>query len=199
MTRVWRLRAAATIAVPGRDVAAHRHPDWPTASRASTSGTRRPSSTSRRLVPVLGLAVWLASPAAAQNAGELQRGASGGRLTPDAVASLLEQAKTAAFEVGMQSEPAPRQRSLTRMMTGLGLAVAGGRLVWYRFEDKDCREPEGARCAWVAGAGVAGLGVGVLLLTVLSSTPAARSVHFEPQPGGLGVRVDLLGSSSARR
>ena len=80
-------------------------------------------------------------------------------------------------------------------MSGLALAVAGGRLVWYRFEDKDCRESEGARCAWVAGAGAAGLGVGVLLMTVLASTPAAPSVHFEPRPGGAGVRVDLLGRS----
>ena len=32
------------------------------------------------------------------------------------------------------------------MMTGLMLSMVGGRLLWYRFEDKDCREPEGGRC-----------------------------------------------------
>lgn len=110
-------------------------------------------------------------------------------LTSDAGADVLEQAKTAAFELGMESAPPPRQRSLERMMTGLALAMAGGRLVWYRFEDKDCREPEGARCAWAAGAGVAGLAVGVLLMTVLATTPAAPSVSFEPQPGGVTVRA----------
>ncbi len=44
-------------------------------------------------------------------------------------------------------------------MTGLALVMVGGRLVWYRFEDKDCREPEGTRCAWAAG-----LAAGVLLM-----------------------------------
>ena len=111
------------------------------------------------------------------------------QLASDAGADVLEQARTAAFELGMESETPPRQRSLERMMTGLGLAIAGGRLVWYRFEDKDCREPVETRCAWVAGAGAAGLAVGVLLMTVLGTTPAAPSVSFEPQPGGVEVRA----------
>ena len=111
-------------------------------------------------------------------------------LASDAGADVLEQAKTAAFELGMESEaPPPRQRSLERMMTGLALAATGGRLVWYRFEDKDCREPDGTRCAWIAGAGVVGLAVGVLLMTVLATTPAAPSDSFEPQPGGVEVRA----------
>ena len=110
-------------------------------------------------------------------------------LASDAGADVLEQAMTAAFELGMESETPPRQRSLERMMTGLVLAIAGGRLVWYRFEDKDCREPEGTRCAWIAGAGAAGLALGVLLMTVLATTPAAPSVSFEPQPGGVEVRA----------
>ena len=59
----------------------------------------------------------------------------------------------------MQSEAVLRQRSMERMMTGLALVMVGGRLVWYRFEDKDCREPEGTRCAWAAG-----LAAGVLLV-----------------------------------
>ena len=74
-------------------------------------------------------------------------------------------------------------------MTGLALAVVGGRLVWYRFEDKDCREPEGTRCAWAAGTGAAGLAVGVLLMTVLSTTAAAPSVTFEPRRGGVAARA----------
>ena len=75
-------------------------------------------------------------------------------------------------------------------MTGLVLAVVGGWLVWYRFEDKDCREPEGTRCAWAAAAGAAGLAVGVLLMTVLSTAPAAApSVTFEPRRGGVAVRA----------
>ena len=110
-------------------------------------------------------------------------------VASDAGADVLEQAKTAAFELGMESETPPRQRSLERMMTGQVLAIAGGRLVWYRFEDKDCREPEGTRCAWIAGAGAAGLALGVLLMTVLATTPAAPSVSFEPQPGGVEVRA----------
>ena len=111
-------------------------------------------------------------------------------LASDAGAEVLEQAKAAAFELGLESEAPPRrQRSIERMMTGLALAIAGGRLVWYRLEDKDCREPGGTRCAWVAGAGAAGLATGVLLMTVLSTTPAAPSVTFEPRPGGAEVRA----------
>ena len=69
-------------------------------------------------------------------------------LAADAGGDVLEQARAAAFEVGVQSAPAPRQLSLERMMTGLGLAIVGGRLVWYRFEDKDCREGRGpAACS----------------------------------------------------
>ena len=111
-------------------------------------------------------------------------------LASDAGADVLQQAKMAAFELGMESEAAPRQRSMERMMTGLALAVVGGRLVWYRFEDKDCREPEGTRCAWAAGAGAAGLAVGVLLMTVLSTTPApAPAVTFEPRRAEVAVRA----------
>ena len=111
-------------------------------------------------------------------------------LASDAGAEVLEQAKEAALELGLESEaPQRRQRSIERMMTGLALAIVGGRLVWYRLEDKDCREPEGSRCAWVAGAGGAGLAAGVLLMTVLSTTPAAPSVSFQPRPGGGEVRA----------
>ena len=111
-------------------------------------------------------------------------------LAADADASVLEQAKAAAFELGQETEGEPRQRSLERMMTGLALATVGARLVWYRFEDKDCREPQGARCAWAAGTGAAGLAVGMLLMTVLSTpSTAAPSVSFEPQPGGVAVRA----------
>lgn len=151
----------------------------------------------RRIVPMVGFATWLACPAAAQDPGEPRPQEEPGRLAAHAGAALLTQAKTAAFELGMQTQTqtVPRQRSLERMMTGLVLAVAGGRLLWYRLEDKDCREPTGPRCAWSAGAGATGLGVGALLMTVFASTPAAPSVYFEPQPGGAAVRLDLLGSS----
>ena len=77
-------------------------------------------------------------------------------------------------------------------MTGLGLAVAGGRLVWYRFyrfEDKDCREPVGPRCGVTLWAGAAGLASGLLLMTVFADVPAAPSVGFEPRPGGGTVRA----------
>ena len=109
----------------------------------------------------------------------------------DAEADVLEQAKAAAVEFGMQAarEDRPRQRSFERTMTGLALAVVGGRLVWYRFEDKDCREPEGARCDWIAGAGLARLVAGGLLMTVLGRVPAAPSIGFEPRPGGAAVRA----------
>ena len=110
-------------------------------------------------------------------------------LAADAGADVLEQAKTAAVEFGVQTEAVPRRRSFERTMTGLALAMAGGRLVWYRFEDKDCREPEGTRCAWAAGAGAAGLVVGVLLMTELATVPAAPSVGFEPRPGGVAIRA----------
>ena len=63
-------------------------------------------------------------------------------------------------------------------------------LVWYRFEDKDCREPEGTRCAREAAAGAAGLAAGVLLMTVLSTAPAAvPSVTLEPRRGGVVIRA----------
>ena len=181
---------------------------------------RTPTSTIRRLVPILGLAVALATPASAQHPGAgashgrqktggLHRinwvragvtagaGASHGRQKTglpavESGADVLEQARTAAFELGMEQEAAPpRQRSLPRMMTGLTLAVVGSRLVWYRIEDKDCREPEGTRCAWAGGAGAAGLAVGVLLMTVLATAPAARSVNVEPQPGGAAIRATV--------
>ena len=107
----------------------------------------------------------------------------------DAGGNVLEQAKAAAFEAGVQSTPAPRRRSFERMMTGLGLAVVGGRLVWYRFEDKDCREAAGPRCAVAVWAGAAGLASGLLLMTVFADVPAAPSVGFEPRPGGATVRA----------
>ena len=110
-------------------------------------------------------------------------------LAADAGGDVLEQAKAAAFEVGVQAAPARRQRSLERMMTGLGLAIVGGRLVWYRFEDKDCREPVGPRCGVTLWAGAAGLASGLLLMTVFSDVPAAPSVGFEPRPGGGTVRA----------
>ncbi len=111
-------------------------------------------------------------------------------LASDAGAGVLEQARAAAFEAGLQSEAPPRrQRSLERTMTGLALAMVGGRLVWYRLEDKDCREPGSARCAWAAAGGAAGLAAGVLLMTVLGTAPAAPSVSFQPRPGGAEVRA----------
>ena len=113
-------------------------------------------------------------------------------LAGDAGADVLEQARKAAVEAAMETEAPPRQRSFERMMTGLALAVVGGRLVWYRLEDKDCREPGATRCAWAAGAGVAGLAVGALLMTVLSTVPAAPSVNFEPRPGGMMVRTVVV-------
>ncbi len=109
----------------------------------------------------------------------------------DAGGNVLEQAKAAAFEAGVQAPPARRQLSLERVMTGLGLAIAGGRLVWYRFEDKDCREVAGPRCAVTAWAGAAGLASGLLLMTVFADVPAAPSVDFEPRPGGGAVRAGV--------
>ena len=111
-------------------------------------------------------------------------------LAADAGGDVLEQAKAAAFEAGVQATQAPRQRSFERMMTGLGLALVGGRLVWYRFEDKDCREPVGPRCGVVLWAGAAGLASGLLLMTVFADVPAATpSVGFEPRPGGGTIRA----------
>ena len=110
-------------------------------------------------------------------------------LAADAGGNVLEQAKAAAFEAGVQAPPVRRQRSLERMMTGLGLAIAGGRLVWYRFEDKDCREPVGPRCGVTVWAGAAGVASGLLLMTVFADVPAAPSVGFEPRSGGGTVRA----------
>ena len=119
-------------------------------------------------------------------------------LAADAGADVLEQAKAAVVELGMQTEAALRQRAMERMMIGLGLAMVGGRLVRYRVEDKACREPEGPRCASAAGAGTAGLAVGVLLMTVLPTAPAAPSVSLEPQPGGVAV-AESSASDAAQR
>ena len=54
-------------------------------------------------------------------------------------------------------------------MTGLGLVVVGGRLVWW--------------------AGTVALAAGALLMTVLGTAPAAPSVSFEPRSGGVGART----------
>ena len=110
-------------------------------------------------------------------------------LAADARGDVLEQAKAAAFEAGVQAAPPRRQRSLERMMTGLGLAIAGGRLVWYRFEDKDCREPVGPRCGVTVWAGAAGVASGLLLMTVFADVPAAPSVDYQPRAGGGAVRA----------
>ena len=73
-----------------------------------------------------------------------------GLLPIDAHVDLLEKAKAAALAFGAQTAPVPGQPPFGRMMTGLALAATGARLLWYRFEDKDCREPEGVRCNVVA-------------------------------------------------
>ena len=104
-------------------------------------------------------------------------------------ADVLEQAKAAAAEFTAQQSPVPRQRSFNRMMTGLGLAMVGGRLVWYRLEDKDCRGPGGPRCDVIGWGGAAALASGLLLMTVLSDIPASPAVTFEPRPSGGAVRA----------
>ena len=118
-------------------------------------------------------------------------------LAADADAEVLEQAKAAAFELGQETEGAPRQRSLERMMTGLALATVGARLVWYRFEDKDCREPQGTRCAWAAGTGAAGLAVGMLLMTVLSAPSTAAPSESTTPPSWPATSKPPTGSSTS--
>ena len=76
-------------------------------------------------------------------------------------------------------------------MTGLGLAVVGGRLVWYRFEDKGCRDAPGPRCAATVWAGAAGLASGLLLMTVFAEVPAAPSVD-----SSRGLAAEPSGPSS---
>ncbi len=110
-------------------------------------------------------------------------------LNVDARADVLEQAKAAARELGAQTAPVPRRPSFGRLMTGLAMASVGGRLLWYRFEDKDCREPEGPRCDIVAAAGAVGLVGGLLLMTVLVDVPAAPSVTITPQLGRGAVQA----------
>ena len=122
-------------------------------------------------------------------------------LTGAVSADVLEQAKEAAFELGLQTDPAPVQRSLNRMMTGLMLSVVGGRLLWYRVEDKDCRKPDGRRCDWVAAAGAASLASGLLLMTVLADVPGGAGGHLHAaarrRRGSGGHR--LLTAADARR
>ena len=65
-------------------------------------------------------------------------------LTGAARADVLEDVKAAVDQAA--NSPPRRQRSFERTMGGLGLAVVGARLVWYRLEDKDCREARGLRC-----------------------------------------------------
>lgn len=110
-------------------------------------------------------------------------------LTGEVGADVLGQAKAASLQRGRQTDPARVQRSFNRTMTGLALSIVGGRLLWYRFEDKDCREPEGPRCDWVSAAGAASLASGLLLMTVLADVPASPSVTFTPQAGGGVVRA----------
>ena len=109
-------------------------------------------------------------------------------LPATAPADVLEQAEEAARATRLQA-PGPRQRSFNRMMTGLGLSIVGARMLWYRFEDRSCREPEGSRCDVIGAVSAAGLASGLLLMTVFSDIPAAPAVTFEPRPGGAYVRL----------
>lgn len=110
-------------------------------------------------------------------------------LTGEVGADVLGQAKEAAFQLGRQTDPAPVQRSLNRTMTGLALSIVGARLLWYRLEDKDCREPAARRCDWVSVAGAGSLASGLLLMTVLAEVPASPAVTFTPRAGGGVVRA----------
>ncbi len=109
-------------------------------------------------------------------------------LPAPAAADLLKQAEEGA-RVTRLASPAPRQRSFNRMMTGLGLAAVGGRLLWYRFEDRSCREPEGRRCDIIGVTSAAGLVSGLLLMTVFSDVPAAPAITFGPRPRGAEILV----------
>ena len=112
-------------------------------------------------------------------------------LPATAPADVLEQAEEAARATRLQA-PGPRQRSFNRMMTGLGLSIVGARMLWYRFEDRSCREPEGGpQCDVIGVASAAGLASGLLLMTVFSDIPAAPAVTFEPRPGGAQVRLRI--------
>ena len=70
-------------------------------------------------------------------------------LAADAGADVLEQAKTVSFELGMETKAAPRQRSMERMMTGLALAMVGGRLVWYVGGRSRRRRAPGDAALWL--------------------------------------------------
>ena len=107
---------------------------------------------------------------------------------PAASSDVLQQAEEAARAVPLQS-PAPRQRSFNRMMTGLGLAAVSGRLLWYRFDDRSCREPAGPRCDIIGVTSAAGLVSGLLLMTTFSDIPAAPAVTFGPGTTEVVVRV----------
>ena len=110
-------------------------------------------------------------------------------LTVAARADVLEDVKAAVDQAA--NSPPRRQRSFERTMGGLGLAVVGARLVWYRLEDKDCREARGLRCDASGWGGAAALASGLLLMTVFTDVPAAPSVSFSPRLGGAEVRAVL--------
>lgn len=110
-------------------------------------------------------------------------------LTVAARADVLEDVKAAVDQAA--NSPPRRQRSFERTMGGLGLAVVGARLVWYRLEDKDCREARGLRCDAAGWGGAAALASGLLLMTVFTDVPAAPSVSFSPRLGGAEVRAVL--------
>lgn len=111
-------------------------------------------------------------------------------LPAPAAADVLLQAEEAARAVRLHS-PAPRQRSFNRMMTGLGLAAASGRLLWYRFEDRSCRESDGPRCDVIGVTSTAGLVSGLLLMTAFSDVPAAPAITYEPRPRGAEILVRI--------
>ena len=110
-------------------------------------------------------------------------------LTVAARADVLEDVKAAVDQAA--NSPPRRQRSFERTMGGFGLAAVGARLVWYRLEDKDCREARGLRCDAAGWSGAAALASGLLLMTVFADVPAAPSVSFSPRLGGAEVRAVL--------
>ena len=118
-----------------------------------------------------------------------------GASADDGVLEAAERAMAAASAgagVALQ-EVEPRRRSMKRTWGGVGL-IASGILTATRNYDKTCRTRRGSprmcetkRPAVAIGAGIGMAALGVLLTTVWSDAPVARSVDVSATPHGFGI------------
>lgn len=117
-----------------------------------------------------------------------------GASADDGVLEAAERAMAAAsIGAGVALQDVEPPRSMKRTWGGVGL-IAGGTLLATRTYHKTCRTVGGSpwtcetkRPAVAIGAGIGVAALGVLLTTVWSDAPVARSVDVSATPHGFGI------------